>query len=165
MKNLIEILQNVYGVKVPSDANELEFICLESKYLRLKTNSEYQNIKLPFGTLENIKILGTLTKNEISFDASEVVDCYSKPLGLYKNYKVDTGYVEHLYNSEQSFRSALPDEIYFENPFEEPIYTTDHSDDCYCALCEKETKRCSDLQHQRKTTQENITHKLLILQK
>ena len=44
MSKLIEILPNVYGVKVPSDAAELELICLDSMYLRLKTNSEHQNV-------------------------------------------------------------------------------------------------------------------------
>lgn len=106
MKLIETKIPNIYGVKVPIDATELELICLDSMYLRIKTNSEYQNIKLEFGTLENINILGTLTKDEISFDASDVVDKSS--LGKFKNYKTNK-YTKGT--AEYSFRSALPREI------------------------------------------------------
>ena len=32
---------------------------------------------------------------------------------------------------------------------EEPIYTTNHSEECYCRKCEDETRRCTDLQNKR----------------
>jgi len=42
------------------------------------------------------------------------------------------------------------------NVLEEPIYTTNHSDECYCRRCEEETKRCSDLQDQYKKAKEKV---------
>lgn len=39
---------------------------------------------------------------------------------------------------------------------EHPIYTTNHSDECYCKGCEEETKRCSDLQDQYKKAKEKV---------
>lgn len=154
MNNPIEILPNIYGVKVPNDANELEFICLESKYLRLKTNSEYQNIKLPFGTLENIKILGTLTKDEISFDASEIMPNTCNP--RYKGYCEDFCQGKCYENIEGQFRSELPKEIYFENPFEKP--------NCDCNT-EYDREGCPDKCYQWINANNGITEKLLILQK
>jgi len=38
----------------------------------------------------------------------------------------------------------------------EPTYSTNHSDDCYCDDCEKETKRCSELQKQYQTAIDNV---------
>lgn len=37
-----------------------------------------------------------------------------------------------------------------------PIYTTNHSDECYCKGCEEETKRCSDLQDQYRKAKEKV---------
>ena len=39
---------------------------------------------------------------------------------------------------------------------EHPIYTTNHSDECYCKECEEETKRCSDLQGQYQKAKEKV---------
>src|SRR5690606_1777432 len=39
---------------------------------------------------------------------------------------------------------------------EHPIYTTNHSDECYCKGCEEETKRCSDLQDQYQKAKEKV---------
>lgn len=39
---------------------------------------------------------------------------------------------------------------------EHPIYTTNHSDECYCKGCEEETKRCSDLQNQYQKAKEKV---------
>jgi hypothetical protein len=38
----------------------------------------------------------------------------------------------------------------------QPTYSTNHSDDCYCDNCEKETKRCSELQKQYETVLNNV---------
>jgi hypothetical protein len=38
----------------------------------------------------------------------------------------------------------------------QPTYSTNHSDDCYCDNCEKETKRCSELQKQYQTALDNV---------
>jgi hypothetical protein len=43
-----------------------------------------------------------------------------------------------------------------ENILEEPIYTTNHSDGCYCKECEEETKRCSNLQNQYQKAKEKV---------
>lgn len=37
-----------------------------------------------------------------------------------------------------------------------PIYTTNHSCDCYCKECEKETKRCSDEQEKYREAKERV---------
>lgn len=42
------------------------------------------------------------------------------------------------------------------NVLEQPIYTTNHSDECYCKKCEEETKRCSDLQDQYQKAKEKV---------
>ena len=42
------------------------------------------------------------------------------------------------------------------NVLKEPIYTTNHSDECYCKGCEEETKRCSDLQYQYRKQKEKV---------
>lgn len=42
------------------------------------------------------------------------------------------------------------------NVLEHPIYTTNHSDECYCKGCEEETKRCSDLQDQYQKAKEKV---------
>ena len=42
------------------------------------------------------------------------------------------------------------------NILEQPIYTTNHSDECYCKECEEETKRCSDLQDQYQKAKEKV---------
>ncbi len=42
------------------------------------------------------------------------------------------------------------------NILEPPIYTTNHSDECYCKECEEETKRCSDLQDQYQKAKEKV---------
>ena len=42
------------------------------------------------------------------------------------------------------------------NILEQPVYTTSHSDECYCKGCEEETKRCSDLQNQYQKAKEKV---------
>lgn len=39
---------------------------------------------------------------------------------------------------------------------EHPIYTTNHSDECYCKECEEETKRFSDLQEKYEKAKEKV---------
>lgn len=139
MSKLIEILPNVYGVKVPMDA--------EYKIENLNEDGEFEESTiLILDTLDylelpskNFNILGFLTKDEISFDASEFG-----------------------FKDEQSFRSALPEEIYFENPLgEKPFY----SDLMFIYMNYKSKKAHQNKLNAWQTAQENITHKLLILQK
>lgn len=165
MENLIEILPNIYGVKVPLDAEDFEQSRSQYNYnIRLINYSVthpiyfYQGESVEIGDF-NFKILGTITATEISFDASDIVECQSKTFSLYKNYKADTGYMEHMCRTpEQSFRSALPKEIYFQNPLgkEEPNETVLDDYDV-----ENQYQKISQWQ----TAQQNITEKLLILQK
>ena len=42
---------------------------------------------------------------------------------------------------------------------EEPIYTTNHSDECYCRKCEDETRRCIDLQNKRRQAEKYVLFK------
>lgn len=148
---LIEILPNVYGVKVPKK---------EVKYIKVKLdfNGNYMlesvddtfKLKVPF----DFKILGTLTKDEISFDASGIVEKVDK---LFKNYKASLNFV----NAELSFRSALPEEVYFENPFEKPFY----SDLMFMYFNYKQKTEYQEKLNIWQTAQENITQKLLILER
>lgn len=150
---LIQILPNIYGVKVPSDANDFKLF-FEFGHTRVSYNNlaekkipltEYTFQNLVLNELVDFKILGTLTKDEISFDFEEI-------FGL----------------DWDAFRSALPEDIYFENPFEEPK-KNDYVFEEHPELVgnpkeyDEETYQL-DLQDYQ-TSQENITHKLLILQK
>jgi len=166
MKNLIEILPNIYGVKVPlewyykietlKECNEFE----ESVIL-IFDNLEYLN--LPSG---NFKILGTITATEISFDASEIVESDFFDDMDYDGVWIEvTRYWDYEYkkfgcmDSDESFRSALPKDIYFENPLKEPKGT----DVATSSFFEMQTDYHLEKQHQ--TAQQNITEKLLILHK
>jgi len=159
MKNLIQFenLPNIYGVKVP----------LEFEY-------KSDNIYL-FGLPSETYIpLGTITATEISFDASEVMESTEIYVEQYDgilmaiprfwDYELESFSCSI---SDESFRSALPKEIYFENPFVEP----DHLK--YKHLNEwneyiftpRNLERYLEDYDQWQTTQQNITEKLLILQK
>jgi len=149
MKNLIQILPNIYGVKVP----------MEFEY---KSDDVYL-FGLPS---ETYKPLGTITATEISFDASEVVESKNLTtvfgeIQLYYNYKAE----KFNLNSEQSFRSALPKEIYFENPFgkeePKPIIHYERHDSVSSSEKIEDWQEVEEYQ----TAQQNITEKLLILQK
>jgi hypothetical protein len=126
MKNLIQTkIPNVYAVKVPMDSNE---------YLADIFRIQYTDYR----------VLGYLTKSEISFDASEVVEKSVLSDNLYKDYSDKW---LHPLTAEQSFRSALPEDIYFEYNFEF-IWMP-----------------CAEVDKRNKSAQDNITEKLLILQK
>lgn len=112
MKNLIEILPNVYGVKVPIDA----------KIFYEKENQENFLGDLKIGLSEelslNWRILGFLTKDEISFDASDVIDSTEIDIEQYDGILIATPIFWDyelesfsLSSSDESFRSAFPDEI------------------------------------------------------
>jgi len=147
MENLIEILPNIYGVKVP-----MKF--------------EYTKDGLLYG---KYKILGTITAKEISFDASEVVESQDfEDMDYDGNYIEVTRYWDYEYkqfecmDSDESFRSALTKEIYFDNPIEKPIHYdlwSKYGD--FTQYGKSLTKECTKWQ----TAQQNITEKLLILQK
>jgi len=179
--NLIEILPNIYGVKVPlgsGDFNKRNYdLYFDPMPLNLDIAYDILNIGFDF------KIIGTITATEISFDASEVVEKYEQKIGwradndlskldsiiLYRNYKLKKPTPVSMLCStpEQSFRSALPKEIYFENTFgEEPIY----SEYVPAYLNDNFNKRNKIEEFEIdfdtwQTAQQNITQKLLILQK
>jgi len=116
MKNLIEILPNVYGVKVPKYYIQGK---IEKWYNEYFLKYAYKNEK--FNTLSdeirlgenNFKILGTLTKDEISFDASDIMPNLSEDdeMPSYPFYEKRKGKNAICFNPEQSLRSALPNEI------------------------------------------------------
>lgn len=175
---LIKILPNVYGVKVPSDASNFSFhksdwdmqnedincieysLPLQRNKLGNLTKSGY--IEIGEDNLNDdldFRVLGFLTKDEISFDASEVVESTEIDIEQYDGILVATprfwDYELESFScssSDESFRSALPEDIYFENPFEG--FEKEFSEKDYIELSKK-----------HKTAQENITEKLLILQK
>lgn len=88
---LIEILPNIYGVKVPIESENHHIA--GGKLIHEKRKNKWESFMFLDG---NYKILGTLTKDEISFDASEL---YRDTLQF------------HQFGAEQTFRSALPREI------------------------------------------------------
>lgn len=116
MKLIPTKIPNVYGVKVPMDAEDFEKQYNRLYYTPYPNNDKAPNcyIKIPF----DFKILGTLTKDEISFDASEVVDSGEIDIEQYDGIFVATPrFWDYelesfsLSSSDESFRSALPDEI------------------------------------------------------
>ena len=165
MNKLREILPNIYGVKVPSEIELFHIRWLDNQILGYKKDYVFWESDIFLDG--NWKILGTLTKDEISFDASEYVESTEIDIEQYDGILVATprfwDYELESFScssSDDSFRSALPEEIYFENTFEEPeslkgYYETDSEG----------MKQESILRKQYKTAQENITEKLLILQK
>jgi len=64
------------------------------------------------------KFIGLVTKDTIDFDAEKYVECISRPLEIWKNYHIDTQYMEYAPKSAaDSFRSLLSaNECWFENP-------------------------------------------------
>jgi len=161
MSNLIEILPNIYGVKVPKYYIQGQ---VQKWYNEYFLKYAYKNEKFDTFSDEirlgenNFKILGTLTKDEISFDASEVVDSAEIDIEQYDGILVATPrFWDYEFksfdcsSSNESFRSALPEEIYFENPLGErnPM-----------------NQWVGEISHESikwQTAQENITQKLLIL--
>lgn len=113
MNNLIEILPNIYGVKVPIKSSNHHIA--GGKLIIEKSKDNWESFMFLDG---NYKILGTLTKDEISFDASDIVD--KKEIIVfdfvggasgnvcYKDYKYKCFDIS---SSEESFRSALPEDI------------------------------------------------------
>lgn len=177
---LIEILPNIYGVKVPSDANDFDVIANNLIYdpKPFDKNEKYKNFNIGF----NFKILGTLTKDAISFDASDVVESTEIDIEQYDGIFVATprfwDYELESFScssSYESLRSALPKEIYFENEYgvEEPnlepeccsFWEDDGFGNPTCCNQPTPTQESRYLQDLWQTAQENITEKLLILQK
>lgn len=160
---LIEILPNIYGVKVPIDLISFDEelhkpIGCDTFRIGYKTISG-GCFSMETESKDNFRVLGFLTKDEISFDASEVVDSTEIDIEQYDGIFVATPrFWDYelesfsLSSSDDSFRSALPEDVYFENPIELPIYKSN----------EEQLNKDWEvyLKHQ-----ENITEKLLILQK
>lgn len=163
MKNLIQTkIPNVYAVKVPMEWCEFE-IANGSNMILFKINDGFDNelsgeiINLGhYNTFKNnFKILGTITKSEISFDASEIVESKEfSDMDYDGNWIEITRYWDYEYkqfsamDSDESFRSALPEEIVWDNPLDENEHTIG---------------TIKSIQWQ--SAQEQITDKLLILQK
>ena len=151
MSKLIEILPNVYGVKVPIDANIFEIKYGEVDFLIDQFGNE-TNLGSSKG---NWRILGFLTKDEITLVTSQLVQSTEIDVEQYDGILITTPrFWDYelesfsLSSSDESFRSALPKEIYFENPFQEANRSTHTNLEC----------------ENWQTAQENITEKLLILQ-
>ena len=176
MSNLIQILPNVYGVKMPMKYYDF-LISNGSNMINFKINDGFnddlagQAINLGvFNTFKNdFKILGTITKDEISFDASEVVEKVDRNKYNLRSYestpfkKYDDDFnqlrgsggngLPFYWKPEQSLRSALPEEIFFENPYPKPRQVA------------PDGMKWNDYIVKYQSAQENITEKLLILQR
>jgi len=116
MSKLIQILPKIWGVKVPMDADDFRFSLHNNVHLTYVLKNR-ESIDL--GSKNDFNILGTVTKSEISFDASDVVENLSDgdEVPTYKFHENREGKNAICFNSEQSFRSALPEDIIWENPF------------------------------------------------
>ena len=106
MKNLIEILPNIYGVKIKTDDFYVGVFYISDNETVLFCSNNAVNDDPITALIGERQILGTITKDEISFDASEFVEKDS--YGYYKNYRTNN-FPFSTY--EQSFRSVLPEEI------------------------------------------------------
>jgi len=172
MKKLIEILPNIYGVKVPMDATDFGFGL--SKNVHLTFMLDYRE-SIDLDAIDDFKILGTITATEISFDASEVVESTEIDVEQYDgilmaiprfwDYELESFSCS---SSDESFRSALPKEIYFENPFgKEPDHLKyKHLNEWNeYVFTPRNLERYSEDYDEWQTAQQNITQKLLILQK
>jgi len=161
MSNLIQILPKIWGVKVPMDADNFHIAFGTDTFV----SYNFDLIKIVDDKMVKFKILGTVTKSEISFDASEVVD-------RHKNCKryicsKNKGVAKRYYDSaEQSFRSALPDEIYWENELEEPNHLDyKHRNEWNeLVFTPRNLERYSEDYDNWNNAKDKITEKLLILQ-
>jgi len=72
MKNLIEILPNIYGVKVPNGIEQFHIGTLDKQILGFTRDYIFWESEIILDG-EYI-LLGTITATEISFDASDIYD-------------------------------------------------------------------------------------------
>jgi len=168
MKTLIQIpdLPNIYAVKVPTDAVEFDEemhkpIGCDTWRIGYKTERG-GNYSMYTESKDNLKILGYVTKSEISFDALDVVEKFTNPHNerQFANYKKQISSFDRysFWNANDSFRSALPEEIVWDNEFEEHPELVGNPK-------EYDNERFEIDYKQWKSAQSNITEKLLILQK
>ncbi len=162
MSNLIQILPKIWGVKVPLDASDFMFSLHGNVHL---TYVIKHRESIDLGNKNDFEILGTVTKSEISFDASDVVDESESQTGWYKDYRDKTNRL-YFMDSMQSFRSALPEDIIWENTLTEPLQEHFLAD-----ISQQNNKgNIIDLQKYQnaykdwQTAQQQITEKLLIVQ-
>lgn len=179
MKNLIQTkIPNVYAVKVP-----MESIKFRIEYGTYNFLIDEFEVAIKLDCYSNIyKILGFCTKSEISFDASEVVDNQDfSDMDYDGNWIEITRYWDYEYkqfsamDSDESFRSALPEEIVWENEYgnEEPnlepeccgMWQDDGFGNPKCCCVPIPSNESRQLQYLWQIAQEQITEKLLILQK
>lgn len=122
MTTLIE--NKLYCVEVPSDATEFN---IDGKELYYKSNFEGFG---EVGRLRNIpdlsddfKIIGEVSKDEISFDAEPYVEKTDSPYWYSRGFSfIDyTNDSNCFTTSEESFLRLLQSKgVYFENPIKEP---------------------------------------------
>jgi len=167
--NLIEILPNIYGVKVPMD--DKKYYISGFSYLCRRNEISNRNREIVIDEqLIDFKILGYVTATEISFDASDVVESQDfADMDYDGNYIEVKRYWDYEYkqfgcmDSDESFRSALPKEIYFEHPQGKLDYCC-NGRDCGCLgfpvniVSKGHWKEYQEIE-------QNITQKLLILKK
>jgi len=111
---------NLYAVAVPSNTTKCVLNELQGRlYIQMAESGDMEHgvdsVELPPGEW---KFIGLVTKDTIDFDAEKYVECISRPLEIWKNYHIDTQYMEYAPKSAaDSFRSLLSaNECFFENP-------------------------------------------------
>lgn len=73
------------------------------------------------------------------------------------NHKDYTNENSGYYLAKSSVQSLLEaNGVLHENPVKDTMYNTDHSDDCYCPSCEKETARCDQAQKRWQEAEANV---------
>lgn len=110
---------NAYAIPVPVDATEIQF---GNHCLGFKSNQDFERdsngwciISLGLFAKNKYTILGTATKEHISFDAESIVD---KIDGTYPDYRRKD--LKKFLIAEYSFHSLMiASGCYYENPFGE----------------------------------------------
>ena len=170
-KTLIPIpeLPNLYVVKVELTADDFNVI---ENNLLYDPNPNNMNIIYKTSIIGfDFEILGYVTKDEISFDASELVesteidveqyDGIMVALPRYKDYEEDKF---HLFTSDESFRSALDkNKIFFINHLKFPS-TIDHEfyDEPYDGTGFYQELYSSAMDRWQ-TAEDNLAQKLVVL--
>lgn len=159
---MIHLIRNLYSVEVPSDAKKLIKIKYDfnGNYM-LESICDKFKLKIPF----DFKILGEVSKDEISFDVEPYVEIFNK--GLAKRY-VDYMRKWLLYRTpKESFRSLLQSKgIYFENPIQKPDVTCLRNEEGFCQCGEESVRDCRDLKWKWQESQKKVIKgKLIILEK
>ncbi len=128
MKGLTHLLPtNLYAVEIPEEANEFKFhnYNVSGLFVEQTDSKELNAWKCQLEKLNKYQILGTVTKDSISFDTEDLVEKH--PNIGYRDYNISIfKHAENwtknwiMYSANESFYSLLANYgIYFTNPLGE----------------------------------------------